>query len=60
MKCKSFRASRGIKSRGYNEPSSFSDDLMKRKSFAREGETEFRRGLRVDNGTTNRLLSLMI
>ena len=53
---------------GYNESSSFSNDLMKRKSFrasrGREGggkgKTEFRWGLKVENGTTNRLLSLMI
>ena len=47
----------------YNESSSFSNDLMNRKSFnaSRErGKTEFRRGLRVENFTTNRLVSLMI
>ena len=73
MKRKSYRAWRG---RGklnadedyfreqYNELSSFSNNLMKRRSFRasrwRGGGTEFRQGLRVENGTTNRLLSLMI
>ena len=52
---------------GYNESSSFSNDLMYCKSFRASraqmgggGGTEFRRGLKVENGTTNRLLSLMI
>ena len=75
MKRKSFRALRG---RGklysdedyfrerYNESSCFSNNLMKCQSFRASrarmggGKTEFRRGLRVENGTTNRLLSLMI
>ena len=47
----------------YNESSSFANDLMKRKSFRasrRRGDgTEFRQGLRVENGNKNRLLSLM-
>ena len=69
----SFRASRReggtefkfrIKGRErYNESSSFSNNLMKRQNFAREGGgggTEFRQWLRVEKGTTNRLLSLII
>ena len=49
-----------IKSREirYNESSLFSNILMKRQSFAWEGGgTEFRQGLWVEKGTTNRLLS---
>ena len=48
---------------GHNESSSFSNDLMKRQSFRASrgrGGTEFRQGLRVENGTSNRLLSLII
>ena len=72
MKRKSFRASRGMEGElnsdeayfreRYDESSSFSNDLMKIKSFlaSRErGEPESRRGLRVENCTTNRLLSLI-
>ena len=73
MKRQSFRAMRGgggnliqtrIKSREwYIESSSFFNNLMKRQSFraTRGGRgTWFKQGLRVDNGPTNRLLSLII
>ena len=72
MKRKSFRASRGMEGKlnsdedyfreRYNESSSFSNDLMKIKNFRASrgrGEPEFRRGLRVENCTANRLLSLI-
>ena len=74
MKHKSFRASRRMEGKlnsdedyfreRYNKSSSFSNDLMKIKKlqrFARQGggEPEFRRGLRVENCTANRLLSLI-
>ena len=68
---KSFRASRGRgegdefrqKLRVEKESSSFSHNLMKRQKFRASldrGTTEFRRGLRVEKGNTNRLVSLMI
>ena len=66
MKRNSFRASRGVEGElnsdedyfreRYNESSSFSNDLMKIKSFraSRERrEPEFRRGFRGENGNTN-------
>ena len=54
-----------MSSERYNESSSFSNNIMKRQSFRAsggggEGATEFRLGLRVENGTTNRLPSLII
>ena len=66
MKRQNFRASRvrgnfiqtKIKSREqYTETSAFSHNLMKRR---RGGETEFKQGLTVENGTANRLLFFII
>ena len=73
IKCENFHASRRngqkwiqtrIKSREwYIESSSFFNNLMKRQSFrAMRGGRGiwFKQGLRVENGLTNRLLSLII